>query len=796
MLPLWSVFVAVAVLAVQLCTGEKSCVIRSTAESVVQRGSSFEVSCTFNLKCIGYMYSGQGPIKQRHEVLNSTTIYFKVVNITENRTYSCQCEGHKELDPCGLDISVGYLPDRPKNISCIYKIIKKESGVVVCTWNRGRDTNLRNSSALWVKTVSGNHTDGPVPYKLSNKGTELLSVNFTVSRSVQLISVWVQTENPLGSAQSSIINYTLSDIAMPSTPVLSELNCSSRMCVIKVEQSVKTHYLEIQYRAEQQTWTTYEDSVAQRNSSLWSISSLEPYRLYYLRARSKFSTGLWSQWSTNNLTWTKEEAPAKELDVWFAVDSKTMRIYWKAGNMSISRGKIIGYEVSISSPNNITITNVSADARSYSVQCCPSCEVTVRARNSKGLSPPAKVTTHLTEAKPLHKVQVRNDGYNITISWTKPGTAPSPTAYLLEWYPEGNKLEGLRWVRLGKNENHTVISGIKPFECYEGALYAFYNESSFSKTKFKGVAILESAPEAGPFVQENIEEKNNVKITWTELPRSQRGGCITNYTIYLETKGQQKCFSDSVPASERMYMFKGLPPAEYSLWMSASTGRGEGPAGQKTNFFIEQDTQVFHLLACVVASLIVLFLLCLCQNSTVKQRFWELFQCFMLDVVPDPANSKWAKECTQEKGKVNVELDSSYSNVSREEEKVILVDVEELPKHNSDTPTSRKIFSRVTPPTSLSSETEPVIPTTYIKSFSHDSDSSDHTHTSLDTTVDYISSHGPGNFDEEDDEEKVEEFTDMPFIASHNIFIEPLVFGGKLTLDAVKIDCSDFFQNI
>lgn len=30
-------------------------------------------------------------------------------------------------------------------------------------------------------------------------------------------------------------------------------------------------------------------------------------------------------------------------------------------------------------------------------------------------------------------------------------------------------------------------------------------------------------------------------------------------------------------------------------------------------------------------------------------RVWMLFQCFALDNVPDPANSKWAKECTQER---------------------------------------------------------------------------------------------------------------------------------------------------
>uniref|UniRef100_A0A3Q4IAG5 Interleukin 12 receptor, beta 2a n=1 Tax=Neolamprologus brichardi TaxID=32507 RepID=A0A3Q4IAG5_NEOBR len=736
-----------------------------STESVVQLGSSFEVFCIFNLRCTGSMYSGQGPTKQKHKALNSTTIHFKVVNITENRTYSCHCENRKDLDPCGLDISAGYLPDRPKNISCIYKIVKNESGVVVCIWNRGRDTNLRNSSALWVKGVDGSHSDGSTPYKVPDKGTELLSVNFTVSRSVELISVWVQTENPLGSAQSSIVNYTLSKIVMPSTPVLGKPECYSRKCIMKVEQPVRTQHLEIQYRAEKQTWTTCQDSVVQMNSSHCSISSLEPYRLYHFRARSKFSTGLWSEWSTNICAWTQEE-----------------RKYSCEANVSISRGKILGYELSISSSS--VITNISANERSCQVELCASCDVTVRARNSKGLSPPARVTTRRTEAKSPNNLQVTANNSNITISWTKPETAPPPTTYVVEWYPDGNKLEKLRWVRLGENENHAVISDVQPYECYDGAVYVLYNESSIS-WKFKGVATLESAPKAAPRVQEKVEGRNNVNITWSELDRSQRRGCITKYTIYLETTGNPKICKDelnySTPASERTYIIKDLPPAEYRLWMSASTAEGEGPAGQKIKFFIARNyTLLFYLF-------IYLF-------YSFSLRSCELFQCFMLDVVPDPANSKWAKEYTQDKGNMNLPLPSSSSSEPREEEKLILVNVEELPKQNSE---SRKPILRMSPSTRLSSDTEPesVIPTTYIKSLSHDSDSSDHTHTSLDTTVDYISSHEPGNLDEEDDEEKCGEFLDMPFISNHNIFIEPLVFGGKLTLDAVKIDCSDFFQN-
>lgn len=39
-------------------------------------------------------------------------------------------------------------------------------------------------------------------------------------------------------------------------------------------------------------------------------------------------------------------------------------------------------------------------------------------------------------------------------------------------------------------------------------------------------------------------------------------------------------------------------------------------------------------------------------NSFPYLRFKEIFQCLMPDVVPDPANSKWAKECTKDKVKM------------------------------------------------------------------------------------------------------------------------------------------------
>lgn len=146
-------------------------------------------------------------------------------------------------------------------------------------------------------------------------------------------------------------------------------------------------------------------------------------------------------------------------------------------------------------------------------------------------------------------------------------------------------------------------------------------------------------------------------------------------------------------------------------------------------------------------------------------------------------------------------LQPGNSIVTQEEEEPIMVDVEELPEQ-SDIGTTADVGPQLRRQTST---TEPDVqlypPTTYIKSLSHDSNSSNHTQTSLDTnmTVDYISSHGLGYMDEEDQEEEEdeEEFVDtMGFYPSQNIVIDPMLFGGKLTLDTVKMDCGSLFQNI
>uniref|UniRef100_A0A8C8DXJ5 Interleukin 12 receptor, beta 2a n=1 Tax=Oryzias sinensis TaxID=183150 RepID=A0A8C8DXJ5_9TELE len=729
---------------------EKSCVLWSSAGLVVLRGSTFEVYCTFSCKSKKYIYSGNPPQKQSHQVFNDTTIYLKIDNLTSTTTFSCSCEDKLKRDPCGQDISTGYPPDSPKDIFCNYEIQKLESGVINCSWDGGRNTFLWNHFVLRVRTLSGNVTEGLLQFNVSMKGSVRPSVNFTVSRSVDYISVWVHARNSLGSAESPVINYTLRDRAKPSPPILGQPDCSSRKCEVKVEQSLNTSYLEIQYRADHQEWRTDPDSVG--SSQVRSIASLEPYKLYHFRARSKFSFGLWSSWSSNVSSWTQEEAPSRALDVWIvrAPGSKSMTVLWKEPNTSISRGKITLYTVT--SPCLNHTTNVSADSRNYSVPLCSHSEVTVWAHNSKGMSPPATMTPLYTDGKQCNELNKTS----VTISWRKPELTAA--MYVVELYPEDFLLNEFRWLIFFSSSAAYLLflfplTGIKPYECYEGAVYVFYNKSFVGKTMSKRVAALESGvkPTSSPSFQEKVEG-NNVIITWERLPRAFRMGCITQYTIYVKgNTGYSKNYS--VGANETAKEIKNLSPDVYTLWMTASTGKGEGPKSPKGNF------------------------------NRLSFRFWEFFQCLMLDVVPDPANSKWAKQCTKEKGRLSIQLLSSGSTSTDQEEDTNLVDVEELFKQTTDTslPTtdSAQLIS-LSPDADLTTLMYPAL-TTYIKSLSHDSDTN--------TTVDYISSDGPGNMEDGEEEEA---FEDMSFLPSHSIFLtEMLQFDGKLTLDAVKIDCSD-----
>lgn len=62
-------------------------------------------------------------------------------------------------------------------------------------------------------------------------------------------------------------------------------------------------------------------------------------------------------------------------------------------------------------------------------------------------------------AKPLLVVHKAEGTSAAAIYWRKAETAEQTAGYVVEWYPEGNKLEELQWIRLGSNESHVLLTG-------------------------------------------------------------------------------------------------------------------------------------------------------------------------------------------------------------------------------------------------------------------------------------------------------------------------------------------------
>lgn len=103
-------------ISVSLLSGEDTCTVWSNVGSVVQQGSNFTVYCSFkctasrypdNISMHCYEFKTNEFTEQPLKNHNSTTVYFKVYNITGSKTYSCSGECHTPVESCGLDMKVG-----------------------------------------------------------------------------------------------------------------------------------------------------------------------------------------------------------------------------------------------------------------------------------------------------------------------------------------------------------------------------------------------------------------------------------------------------------------------------------------------------------------------------------------------------------------------------------------------------------------------------------------------------------------------------------------------------------------
>ncbi|NP_001106977.1 interleukin-12 receptor subunit beta-2 [Danio rerio] len=783
------------------------CTVRSSTGKEVLLGSNFTVSCIFNKPCTKQLFRNNEPIKYELSP-RSREVFVYIRNLTTLSIFTCKCNDNPE--PCGIDITPGYPPNFPQNLTCIRKT---EFGNVSCTWTTGRDTKIVTTCQL---RVQGDPHHG---YESVMNSSGFCWATFPIKSRMSQLTVSLNVSNSLGSNTS----------VQPSLPKIKHVDCSSRWCHLHTDNH-SMNLVEVQYKSPKGIWK----KVQINGKKSLNISLLEPYTKYMFQIRRKINQtmGLWSYWSQAKEAETKEEAPDKVLDFWYlrelkpSQSEKCFRIFWKELSVSDAKGKIHQYDITVKKGNSREI--IVVPRRINESICCSDCSVSVSAVNSMGQSPENFIklqTPHLVSGFLSHKSL---SNHSIALSWPRLAIAGNITEYVVHWYPVGD-IEEIQWIRVVDTKAN--ITGLRPQECFQGAVTALTSNGPVASNK--DLSTWQSAPEQGPVPQQVKKKTESLIVKWSKIPQEKRGGCLKKYTVYLmdKSKGEIHHYSVDYPLTE--YIISGLSPGQcYNLWVTAWTDAGEGPRGSDLPFCTPTDTERLLSLVILAGGAVLffcLFLICICQFSSVQRRFLSCFQCLLPRVIPDPANSKCAKTYDKHPSQSLIHTGVSplgFLVLKRDKNSTHHVQTlritgirfaqsictrlkEPLRVATVAKPRLEILFYLQQYDSSMSEEPEnveveevpyhPSFTCTYIKSFSQESDSSDATQITRNTDIseDYISTHGAiSGGEEEEDEEKemgLDEFEFFPSIRSP--FLEPLVStGGKLTLDVVKIDCSEFLD--
>ncbi|KAL4660115.1 interleukin-12 receptor subunit beta-2-like [Arapaima gigas] len=781
-------------------TAGRMCSAFSTVGTVVQLGSTFGVYCVFHQnkdKCANskmLMFLDKKEIKDIKK-RNGTTLFFEIKNIDANRTFACKCVGVCCLEPCGLDLIAGYPPDVPENLTCVQEGVH---GNTTCTWKTGRDPFIETPSYLLLKSSTRRET---IRFRPDRSFGGTASVSLGLLHPEPRYTVWLTVSNRLGNVSSTQLHFTLADIVKPTAPDITQVECSSSFCVVYWEEKQTSQLLQIQYRTVHGNWIIL--SISGNDCEHLNITNLEPFTEYDFQTRCKLSTerGVWSDWSQVVTRNTEEEAPLKEPDIWYFEESlhpqKSYRLLWKASMTELprseARGVVLGYHLTVEDIQNKRSTeNIGCRNSSWQISCSH-CTVTLSAFNSKGHSPAAHITLPPQTGKPPPRsVVCRPHGnMSLAISWQKPATAMLVRSYIVEWFTVKEKKDH-NWRRIVPEELQTTITDINPRGCYNVAVYALYAEG-LGKEDFLNLCSLLSA--RGPNITVKTWDNASVTVYWTEVPEEQRGGCLSSYKVFLKSSGNQKEYG-------KEYTTEALPPGHYEVWMMGWMNAVEGARGNSCYFVMNPQgnkNQDVLVIAVVLLS-VIFFLVCLCCISPGWQR---LSVCFWMipDAIPDPANSKWAKETAVIKGQLLLDSELNFCCTPTTEEPPTVV-VQEEPE-TGEIPESTVSIGVITwgPYSSSSLSHSPLKERTlsayrppHPKECGRASENSSKQTESSGTfrTIDYITSNGLQDISSEEGEDEENCLADF-FPCPQSPFVKPLgLGGGLLTLDDVKINCKVF----
>ncbi|KAL0965008.1 hypothetical protein UPYG_G00275580 [Umbra pygmaea] len=526
----------------------------------------------------------------------------------------------------GILLTKGYPPEKPDNLSCMaVQDGQKISPHVECTWRPGeREAGLSTNYTLFSRDCSKD-------------------INISAQRKVKT--------NPPSDVQiSSENNFPRSLLILWKRPINEhyfKLKYNIRFCPVdsgnwtEMGMLRKVTHLKRQPGQDKVKKVPLNDINSDQES--FRLQSLKLFTEYVVQVRCirKEGGGYWSDWSVNTTSWTPEDNPSSEPDLWrvvMPIQGKSARLVQVMCKRLLKpNGRIKSYDIKIQDGDwmNVTIIGPELDTnllQQFELPDETEARVEVQAWNSVGHSP------HASLVIPKLKHELPQSAMEI---WT-----------------------GREWVENSKRPL-AIRGNLEKFKLYNISVYPIFS-GMIGKPLTQAAYLEQGAPLVGPTVRLKQNGKNDVVLEWSKIPLDQQRGFITNYTIFYTTGVQEH--SINVPPDTYSYTVKNLVGnSKYVIKVMASTLTGSTNSSDYTFNTLQHDfweVEAIVVAVCIGFLFVVVFTVCMClyRMDRIKKMIWPS--------VPDPSNSSIVNWSPDFQSKADTPKESALCDVS-----VVKVDV-------------------------------------------------------------------------------------------------------------------------
>ncbi|XP_004699410.1 interleukin-23 receptor [Echinops telfairi] len=256
-------------------------------------------------------YFYKNDVRQGSQVMriNKTTARLWYENFLEARASlycTAECPGRaRETLICGKDISSGYPPDVPANVTCV---IYEYSGCMTCTWNIGKLTYIDTKYMVHVKSLETEEEEQYLTSSYINISTDSL-------RGGKKYVVWVQATNVLGTEQSEQLQIHLDDIVIPATTVISKAEkTNTTVPKIVIHWTSQTTFEKLSCEMRYRATTNVSWNVREFDTNFTYVQrsefDVEPDTKYVFQVRCQAAgKRYWQSWSSPFFHTTHQTVP-------------------------------------------------------------------------------------------------------------------------------------------------------------------------------------------------------------------------------------------------------------------------------------------------------------------------------------------------------------------------------------------------------------------------------------------------------------------------------------------------------